>query len=60
MPQLVGLTLAEAEAILTSAKLKLAKLTLTPVLGTSHGTVVGQTPARGSRIEAGIELQVAE
>jgi serine/threonine-protein kinase len=59
-PQLVGLTLAEAEAILASAKLKLAKLTLTPVLGTPHGIVVGQTPARGSRIEAGIELQVAE
>jgi len=62
MPQLIGLTLAEAESALAGAKLKLAKLTFTPVSGTPHGIVVGQTPARGSRIEPGgeIQLQVAE
>ncbi len=62
MPQLVGLPLGEAESTLASAKLKVSKLTFSPVLGTPHGTVVGQSPARGARVEAGagIELQVAE
>ena len=62
MPELVGLTLAEAEARLSSAKLKLAKLLVSQVPGTSHGIVVGQTPSRGGRVETGtgIEIQVAE
>jgi eukaryotic-like serine/threonine-protein kinase len=62
MPQLVGLSLAEAESMLASAKLKVSKLTFSPVLGTPRGTVVGQSPARGARVEAGvgIEIQVAE
>ena len=62
MPQLVGLPLGEAESILANAKLKVSKLTFTPILGAAHGTVVGQTPARGSRVEVGtgIELQLAE
>jgi len=62
MPQLVGLPLGEAESLLRSANLKVSKLTITPVLGTPHGIVVGQSPARGARVEAGalIELQIAE
>jgi eukaryotic-like serine/threonine-protein kinase len=62
MPELVGLPLGEAEARLASGGLKAAKLTLSATFGATHGTVVGQTPSRGSRIEAGgsIELQVAE
>lgn len=62
MPQLVGLSLGDAESILAGAKLKVTKLTFTPVLGAAHGTVVGQTPTRGSRVEAGagIELELAE
>ena len=62
MPQLVSLTLAEAQSTLAGAKLKLAKLTFTPVSGTQHGIVVGQTPPRGTRIQPGatIDLQVAE
>jgi beta-lactam-binding protein with PASTA domain len=62
MPQLVGLSLAEAESVVGGAKLKVSKLAFTPVLGTPHGTVVGQSPARGTRVEAGtdIELQLVE
>ena len=62
MPQLVGLPLGEVESSLRSANLKLSKLTITPVLGTPHGVVVGQSRARGTRVEVGalIELQVAE
>jgi eukaryotic-like serine/threonine-protein kinase len=62
MPQLVGLSLGEAESRLGGAKLRVSKLTFTPVLGTPHATVVGQFPARGTRVEAGaaVELQVAE
>jgi beta-lactam-binding protein with PASTA domain len=38
------------------------KLTLTPLPGGLHGTVVGQTPSRGARIDASttVELQIAE
>ena len=62
MPQLVGLPLGEAESLLRSANLKVSKLTITPVLGTPHGTVVGQSPARGARVDVGavIEVQIAE
>jgi eukaryotic-like serine/threonine-protein kinase len=62
MPQLVGLSLPEAQSVLAGAKLKIDKLNIVPVLGTSHGTVVGQSPARGSRVElgTGVQLQVAE
>jgi serine/threonine-protein kinase len=62
MPDVVGLPLGEAEARLSGAKLKVEKLLFSPVPGTSHGIVVGQTLTRGTRVEAGtgIELQVAE
>jgi beta-lactam-binding protein with PASTA domain len=58
----VGLSLGEAESLLGGAKLKVSKITFSPVLATPHGMVVGQSPARGARVEAGagIELQVAE
>jgi eukaryotic-like serine/threonine-protein kinase len=62
MPELVGLPLAEAEARLSGAKLKVAKLLLSPAPGVAHGIVSGQTPGRGTRVDpgTGIELQVAE
>lgn len=62
MPELVGLPLAEAQAKLGSAGLRLSKLTPESILGAASGTVVGQTPPRGQRIDAssGIELSVAE
>lgn len=62
MPELIGLSLNEAEAKFNGTGLKVAKLTIAPVPGGLHGTVVGQTPLRGARIDANsvIELQLAE
>jgi beta-lactam-binding protein with PASTA domain len=62
MPELVGQTLNEAESKLTGIGLKSPKLTLTPLPGGLHGTVVGQTPSRGARMDAStqVELQIAE
>jgi beta-lactam-binding protein with PASTA domain len=62
MPELVGYSLAEAEAKFSGSGLKVAKLTFAAVPGGLHGTVVGQSPSRGARIDANtaIELQLAE
>lgn len=62
MPELVGLSLAEAESKLSGSGLKVAKLTFSSFPGTLHGTVAIQTPPRGARVDAGgtIELQLAE
>lgn len=62
MPDVTGLALGDAEAKLTPTGLKVSKLTLAASSGAQHGTVVGQTPARGHRVDptASIELQVAE
>ncbi|HXA76698.1 MAG TPA: PASTA domain-containing protein [Candidatus Acidoferrales bacterium] len=62
MPELSGLPIAEAQAKLGSAGLRLSKLTPQPASDLAAGTVVGQTPARGERVDssATIELQVAE
>ena len=62
MPELVGLSLGEAETKFSGTGLKVAKLTFAPVPGGLHGTVVGQTPSRGARVDANttIELQLAE
>jgi serine/threonine-protein kinase len=62
MPNLVGLSLAEAEAKLKPAGLKVSKLSLTQAPGATHGNVVSQTPGWGQRVDATstIELQVAE
>ncbi len=61
MPELVGLPLAEAQSKLGSAGLRLSKLSPVPAPDSASGTVVGQTPARGQRIDSNstIELQVA-
>jgi eukaryotic-like serine/threonine-protein kinase len=62
MPELIGLSLAQAESILAQGKLKVSKITLAAVPGALHGVVVGQAPGHGARVEAGagIDLQVAE
>ncbi len=62
MPELSGLPLADAESKLSAAGLKISKLTTAPVPGTPGGVIVGQTPARGERLDAStsIELQVGE
>lgn len=62
MPELSGLPIVEAQAKLGSAGLRLSKLTPEPASDSAAGTVVGQTPARGERVDSSstIELQVAE
>lgn len=62
MPELIGMSAAEAEAKLNAAGLKVAKLTPATVPEAEHGAVLGQTPSRGQRVDANtpIELQVAE
>jgi eukaryotic-like serine/threonine-protein kinase len=62
MPELLGQSLAEAQAKLGSAGLRLSKVTPEAALGAAPGTIVGQTPPQGQRIDAtsSIELSVAE
>jgi len=62
MPELTGLPVGAAEAKLDAAGLKLAKVAPTNIPGTPAGTVVGQTPVRGQRIDDAsmVELQVSE
>jgi eukaryotic-like serine/threonine-protein kinase len=62
MPELVGLTLGEAEARMASAGLKLGRLTFSPTAGAQHGVVLAQPIPRGSRVAAGtpIDLQLAQ
>ena len=62
MPELAGLTLAEAEARMSAAGLKLGKLTFVPSLGVPHGVVIAQPIPRGSRVEAGtpVDLQLSQ
>jgi len=62
MPELAGVTLAEAEARMSAAGLKLGKLTFLPTAGGQHGVVLAQPIPRGSRVEAGtpVDLQLAQ
>jgi serine/threonine-protein kinase len=62
MPSLTGLPFGEAESKLNSQGLRVSKLS--PVSGSEQppGSIVGQTPARGQRVDSSstIELQVAQ
>jgi len=62
MPELAGLTLAEAEARMSAAGLKLGKLTFSPTAVGPHGIVLIQPVPRGSRVESGtpIDLQLSQ
>lgn len=62
MPELIGLSAAEAESKLNAAGLKVAKLATASVPDAVHGAVIDQTPERGQRVDptTPIELQVAE
>lgn len=62
MPDLVGLSLNDAFTRLHGTGLRVAKFTQTPAPTAVHGTVVAQTPPRGSRVDSNssIEVQVAE
>jgi len=62
MPDLSELTIAEAESKLSPAGLKITKVTPITVLGQTAGTIIGQTPVRGQRVDSSttIEVQVAQ
>jgi eukaryotic-like serine/threonine-protein kinase len=62
MPDLSGVSLADAEGRLSAAGLKVAKVTPVSAPGAPHGSVVEQNPARGQRVDtsSAIEFQVAE
>jgi beta-lactam-binding protein with PASTA domain len=62
MPSLTGLEQAGAERLLATAGVRVTKVTLVAQSGSPPGTVVGQTPARGSRVapEGPVELSVAQ
>lgn len=62
MPDLTGIPLNEAFTRLHGTGLRVTRFTQVPTTGATHGTVVGQTPMRGARVDPNspIELQVAE
>lgn len=63
MPELFGLSVGEAESKLAAAGLKISKVTVSPAAGASgapHGSVIGQTPSRGQRVEAGTPIELLE
>jgi eukaryotic-like serine/threonine-protein kinase len=62
MPDLLGLSLGDAESRLASTNLRPGKISSVAAPGIPRGNVVGQTPTRGSRVDSGsvIQLQVAE
>jgi serine/threonine-protein kinase len=62
MPWLVGMPLPEADRVLTSSGLKLAKTSYIPAPQWPKGTVTEQTPAQGTKItsESTIEMVVAQ
>jgi beta-lactam-binding protein with PASTA domain len=62
MPWLVGMPMPEADRLLNSAEIKLAKTTFTTSSQWPKGTVIEQIPGQGSKItgESSIELVVAQ
>jgi serine/threonine-protein kinase len=62
MPTLTGLEQAAAERVLASAGIRGARVTLVTQSGSPAGTVIGQTPPRGSRFsgEGPVEISVAQ
>ena len=62
MPWLVGMSLPEADRVLSSGGFKLAKTTYTPSTQWPKGAVIEQTPDPGTRItsDSPVELVVAQ
>jgi serine/threonine-protein kinase len=58
MPWVVGLSLPEADRLLTSAGLKLAKTTYVPTPQWPKGAVTEQTPDPGSKIGSDSDIQM--
>ncbi len=59
MPSLVGLEQADAQRILTANGLRLAKVDDVTDSGSPKGTVIGQMPARGSRMSGDTTVQIS-
>jgi eukaryotic-like serine/threonine-protein kinase len=59
MPSLIGLEQADAQRILTANGLRLAKVDDVTDSGSPKGTVIGQMPARGSRISGDTTVQIS-
>jgi beta-lactam-binding protein with PASTA domain len=62
MPWLVGMSLPDADRLLTSVGLKLSKTTYTPASQWPKGAIAEQIPEPGTKItnESDIELVVAQ
>jgi eukaryotic-like serine/threonine-protein kinase len=62
MPDFQGMSLGDAEPKLSSAGLRLGKLTFTTGDAVSHGIIIQQNPPPGSKVDPAtpIEFQVAE
>jgi serine/threonine-protein kinase len=62
MPWMVGMSLPEADRLLASSGLKLAKTTYTPSSQWPKGAIIEQTPEPGTKItsESAIEMVVAQ
>jgi beta-lactam-binding protein with PASTA domain len=58
MPWLVGMPLPEADRLLASAGLKLAKTTFTPSTQASKGAVLEQIPGPGSKVTSDSDIEV--
>ncbi len=62
MPPVIGLNLQQAERVLSSAGLRVARRTFISQAGAAGGTVIGQTPPAGAKIESpvSVTLGIAE
>jgi beta-lactam-binding protein with PASTA domain len=62
MPWLAGMPQAEAERLISSGGLKIAKTTSAPSPQWPKGTVIEQAPSQGSKVtgDTAIEIVVAE
>jgi eukaryotic-like serine/threonine-protein kinase len=62
MPSLIGLEQGDAQRLLTANGLRLAKADNVTDSGSPKGTVVGQMPARGTRVsgDTAVEISVAQ
>ena len=59
MPSLIGLEQADAQRILTANGLRLAKVDDVTDSGSPKGAVIGQMPARGSRMSGDTAVQIS-
>jgi eukaryotic-like serine/threonine-protein kinase len=62
MPELVGAEQQEADRMLTAAGLRVPKHTYISQAGALRGTVIGQTPPAGTRVdgEASVQLSISQ